>query len=551
MATSPVMDNGAPTPDENRLLLAEELLDVAERALTHTRAAGSAIALKRDDTLVVRTSTGTAPEVGVVIPISDTAIGQCVRSGKPFNGTPDDSAMDPALRALGMRSLSAVPVLQGKEVLGVLVAVSQSPESFSRMHAAIMMTMGTEVAAALKRFGGLVQEVPPAPPRPVAIPAPAPAPARIAIPAPITNSFAAAAAAPAPIAAPVSKPVQATQPQNIVETLKKVEPATPLKLMIDQPVISKPAPEPKPIFPDSALAIAAKTPPVLDPLPEQPKPLPDLLCPGEDPLKYGMRAPVKEISRRDRSFTVSNSYQPAKSSRTMHVPMVAAAVLIFAVAGFGMWWHGKSASAATVPASKLVAVPVSNPEPVAAAPAAEAPKPASVATTTTKPAVSEKTEPVKTAESKPETKEAAPAPSKPALFIAASAPKNDSTSAVEAPSLNLASGGALPELAAVKVPAATLVAARKSTATPAAAVRTVAPVFPEVARRSGTYGEVRLQVTVSPAGKVTNVHVVSGPTILRQAAGAAVEKWQYRAATLDGRPVEATVDVTVKFAAPR
>ena len=546
MATSPVMDNGASTPDDNRLLLAEELLDVAERAMTHTRAAGSVIALKRGDTLVVRTSTGTSPEVGVVIPIADTAIGQCARSGKPFNGTPDDGTMDPALRVLGIRSLSAVPILQDREVLGVLFAVSQTPDSFSRMHGAIMMTMGTEVAGALKRFGGVVKEVPAAPLRPVAIPTPAP----ISTPAPATTSFAAAAVAPAPIATPVIKPVPATPPQNIVETSKKIDAAPPMKLMIDQPVLPKAAPEPKPIFTDSALAIAAKTP-VLEPLPETPKPLPDLLCPGEDPRKYGMRAPVNEVSRRDRSFPVTNTYQPVKSSRPMHIPLVAAAVLIFAVAGFGMWWHGKSASAAA-PASKLVAVPVSNPEPVAAAPVAEAPKPAPVASTTTKPAVTEKAEPVKTAETKSETKEAAPTtPSKPALFIAAAAPKNDSTSAVEAPMLNLASGGALPELAAIKVPAATLVAARKSTATPAFAVRTVAPVFPEVARRSGTYGEVRLQVTVSPAGKATNVHVVSGPTILRQAASAAVEKWQYRAATLDGRPVEANVDVVVKFEGPR
>jgi len=59
---------------------------------------------------------------------------------------------------------------------------------------------------------------------------------------------------------------------------------------------------------------------------------------------------------------------------------------------------------------------------------------------------------------------------------------------------------------------------------------------------------VRLQLTVSPAGKVTDIHVLDGAAILRQAASNAVSQWQYRPATLDGRAVESTVDVVVKFA---
>jgi hypothetical protein len=66
MATTPASEFHSPSYDG--ILLAEELLDLAERAQAYTNAAGIALALRRGQDLLVRTSTGCAPDVGSIIP---------------------------------------------------------------------------------------------------------------------------------------------------------------------------------------------------------------------------------------------------------------------------------------------------------------------------------------------------------------------------------------------------------------------------------------------------------------------------------------------------
>ena len=71
----------------------------------------------------------------------------------------------------------------------------------------------------------------------------------------------------------------------------------------------------------------------------------------------------------------------------------------------------------------------------------------------------------------------------------------------------------------------------------------VAPVYPEVAKRMRISGEVRLEVTVDPAGNVTNVKPLAGNSLLSSAAEDAVRKWKFEpgAAT-------STLDLTLNFA---
>jgi signal transduction protein with GAF and PtsI domain len=153
MATRPLVDDSANPLPMDRLLLAEELLDLAERAQIHARATGSAIALPRGEKLVIRTSTGIAPEVGASLPIGEGTIGECARSGKPHNVSEEnENKMDAALCPLGVQSLIAVPIHHAGIFYGVLVVLAQSPEAFTRMHVAIMMTMGNEIARVLKRL---------------------------------------------------------------------------------------------------------------------------------------------------------------------------------------------------------------------------------------------------------------------------------------------------------------------------------------------------------------------------------------------------------------
>jgi TonB family protein len=70
-----------------------------------------------------------------------------------------------------------------------------------------------------------------------------------------------------------------------------------------------------------------------------------------------------------------------------------------------------------------------------------------------------------------------------------------------------------------------------------------APVYPEVAKRMKITGEVRLEVTVDPEGKVTGVKSLSGNVMLVAAAEDAVRKWRF-----EPGPATTTVDVMLNFA---
>lgn len=71
----------------------------------------------------------------------------------------------------------------------------------------------------------------------------------------------------------------------------------------------------------------------------------------------------------------------------------------------------------------------------------------------------------------------------------------------------------------------------------------VAPIYPEVAKRVRITGEVRLEVTVDPEGKVTDVKRISGNSMLAAAGEDAVRKWRF-----DPGPETTTVEVTLNFA---
>ncbi len=71
----------------------------------------------------------------------------------------------------------------------------------------------------------------------------------------------------------------------------------------------------------------------------------------------------------------------------------------------------------------------------------------------------------------------------------------------------------------------------------------VAPAYPEIAKRMRITGEVRLEVTVDPAGNVTGVVKLSGNGMLSAAAEEAVRKWKF-----DSGPDTSTVEVALNFA---
>jgi len=52
---------------------------------------------------------------------------------------------------------------------------------------------------------------------------------------------------------------------------------------------------------------------------------------------------------------------------------------------------------------------------------------------------------------------------------------------------------------------------------------------------------------VSPQGTIERAQIVSGPTLLAQAALNAVKQWRYRPYYLNGTPIEVETQVMVNF----
>lgn len=79
--------------------------------------------------------------------------------------------------------------------------------------------------------------------------------------------------------------------------------------------------------------------------------------------------------------------------------------------------------------------------------------------------------------------------------------------------------------------------------------RYVAPVYPRQALEDNVRGEVRVRITVDTDGKVKDTEILqSTPTgVFDNAALAAVRRWRFKPAEVDGRPVEASMIQSLLF----
>jgi len=75
----------------------------------------------------------------------------------------------------------------------------------------------------------------------------------------------------------------------------------------------------------------------------------------------------------------------------------------------------------------------------------------------------------------------------------------------------------------------------------------VAPVYPAMAKSQHVSGNVLIDALIDANGRVTTMKVVSGPTLLHQAAMDALKQWRYQPATLDGKPTAMHLTVTIQF----
>ncbi|HEV2718117.1 MAG TPA: GAF domain-containing protein [Terriglobales bacterium] len=108
---------------------------IAERSLAFLRASGAAIALSHGAEMICLARAGEdAPPLGARLQVGSGFSGECVRSARLLRC--DDCESDPRVdqescRALGIRSIIAIPIQVGDSIVGLLELFSPQPNAFS------------------------------------------------------------------------------------------------------------------------------------------------------------------------------------------------------------------------------------------------------------------------------------------------------------------------------------------------------------------------------------------------------------------------------------
>jgi putative methionine-R-sulfoxide reductase with GAF domain len=108
---------------------------IAERSLGFLRASGAAIALSRGAEMICLARAGDdAPPLGARLQVGSGFSGECVRAGRLLRC--DDCESDPRVdqescRALGIRSIIAIPIQVDDSIVGLLELFSAQPNAFS------------------------------------------------------------------------------------------------------------------------------------------------------------------------------------------------------------------------------------------------------------------------------------------------------------------------------------------------------------------------------------------------------------------------------------
>ena len=79
----------------------------------------------------------------------------------------------------------------------------------------------------------------------------------------------------------------------------------------------------------------------------------------------------------------------------------------------------------------------------------------------------------------------------------------------------------------------------------------IAPSYPPMALQLHREGVVELLATVSKEGRIANIKVLSGDSMLVRPAVDAVRQWQYRPYLLNGQPLEIETQISVSFKLPK
>jgi putative methionine-R-sulfoxide reductase with GAF domain len=135
---------------------------VADRVQTFTRATGAAIALTAGAEMICRASLGSdAPSLGARLTVGSGFSGECVRTGRLLRC--EDAEADPLVdrqscRALGIRSIIAVPIRWNDAVIGLLEVFSPEPHGFSANDDLVLKRLAEIVSAAVHRAGAFAPD---------------------------------------------------------------------------------------------------------------------------------------------------------------------------------------------------------------------------------------------------------------------------------------------------------------------------------------------------------------------------------------------------------
>lgn len=81
-------------------------------------------------------------------------------------------------------------------------------------------------------------------------------------------------------------------------------------------------------------------------------------------------------------------------------------------------------------------------------------------------------------------------------------------------------------------------------------IKSVDPVYPALARQMRIQGSVELLANIGTDGSITSVKLLSGDSVLSQAAINAVKQWKYKPYYLGDQPVAIQTQITVRFKLP-
>ncbi|MGI9100832.1 MAG: TonB family protein [Terriglobales bacterium] len=520
------------------LHLAEELLELAERAQAYTNAVGAAIAVVRGNELVVRTASGNAPEVGANIKLEGTLTGAALRTGRPevWRERDGEAKLDTAFRNLRARSVTIVPVMNGRAALGALIVIGQVQNFSYATQTAILLTLGDVIAAKLRMTGEPLAETV-APPR---------MPETIVAGLSVESARVTAPSTPKPLLQVVPPPAKSApadttvdlslsqEEQDLLNAIGGADSAAQMNAIASAPWPLQQEP----------IALPRETDPYV------PSADPGLLSPAEDPRRYPKPEPtytVTKIPVVTSRFTIpavlhheETTFAQERKRSVLVAAGAIAAVLVLLLAG---WWHYTRASTATLVAAAPPAVATPVPTTLTLAPVTPEAAPAPATPVAAKPLPS-KENPKPAELSKPEP--AAP----PAIVLAPPKPRPEAEPVADlpAPTLALQTSASMPALPTLTV-AKPVAAPHVPVVMPATLMSRSNPVYPAGASHMGIGGIVKLNITISASGRVSSVRVLSGHPLLAQAAADAVRNWKYSAATEDGKTVESTAQVSVNFSA--